>query len=645
MFRFFRKHRDAVKKWLLVFFLSVVSIGMVITLAPIPPDTGTLDVSVLAEIGGATITTQDLSRNIQSRLRNSPLANDPAVIARMASIVLDDMVLRRALWDEAKKLGVDVPDDELRQSLRTQMPFLYTDGNFVGVERYRDIVAQQTGMTVAQFEAQLREGLLLEKIRAIVTDAVSVSPAEVRQEFLRRNAKARIEYVLFEPSQFTSAVEVTPQALAAFFQKDPQRYKIAEQRRVRYVLIDPDRVRAEVKLGEDELKQHYGRHLSEYRVEDRVRVAHILFKTEGKTPEEIATLEKTAQDVLRQVKSGDDFAELARKYSEDASAAQGGEIGWIVRGQTVKEFETAAFAMKPGDVSELIKTTYGFHIVRLFEKQSAHLQGFEEVKERIREQLLKQKLAEAQQALAANLERRLRQNPQDFGAAARELGFEARQTPLFRYNQAVTDFGTSESFHNLAFQLREGEVGIPITVPKGTAIMQMAEIVPEHPPKLEEVRAQVEQDFRAARSQELAVEKARAFAQSAKAGDFQALARAAGLTVKESNDFTQQDYIEGVGSGSQFAAAFTLAPGQTGEPVSVGVNTVVFRVAAHTSANEADLPAQQAQIAEELVARKRNLAWEIYRHNLKQRILSSGELKLNDAAMKQFLAAYERQRS
>jgi peptidyl-prolyl cis-trans isomerase D len=643
MFRLFKKKREAVKKYLLVFFLSIVSIGMIITLAPIPGgDTRGLESNVLAEVGGYSITSQELSRNIQVRLRNSPLANDPQMISRLAGVMLDDLVLRRALWIPAKKLGLSVSDAEFSQNLQSSMPFLFPNGAFVGMDRYRDFVLQQTGLGVQEFEERFRQGILEDKMRAVITDGVRVSPAEVRDEFRRRNAKVRIEYVLFDPSQFLKAVAVTPAGLEAFFHKDPSRYKVAEQRRVRYVLIDTERVRAQVKVDENELKQYYGQHITEYRISDRVKVAHVLFKTEGKTSDEIAALEKATREVMAQIRSGADFAEMAKKYSEDSSAANGGEIGWIVRGQTVKEFEDVAFAMKPGQVSDLIKTTYGFHIVKVSDKQSAHLQTFEEVKAQIKDELEKQKLADAQQSLANDLERQLRENPQNSPAVVRKFGLESKETPLFRYNQPVPDLGTSEAFHNLAFQLREGDVGTPISVPKGLAIIQLMEIVPEHLPKLEEVRAAVEEDYRVAQSQELAARKADELAAKVRSGDFKKVAQAMGFSVKESKDFTQQENVEGLASGSQLAAAFTLAPGQTSDVVSLGANRVVFRVVAWTPAAEADWPSQQDQIAEEVLERKRNLAWLFYQQNLKQQLVSSGELRLNDAAMKNFLAAYQK---
>ncbi len=160
----------------------------------------------------------------------------------------------------------------------------------MGADRAADLVAQNTGKSLAQFESMLRDSLLEEKIRSIVTDGVQVTPAEVLAQFRHRNTKAKIDYVLFDPSQFLKDVKVTPEALDAFFKKDPAHYKLPEQRQVRYVVIDPDQVRAQVKVNEADLREYYAQHLSDYRVPDRVKVAHILFKTTGKTPAEVATI-------------------------------------------------------------------------------------------------------------------------------------------------------------------------------------------------------------------------------------------------------------------------------------------------------------------------------------------------------------------
>jgi parvulin-like peptidyl-prolyl isomerase len=214
---------------------------------------------------------------------------------------------------------------------------------------------------------------------------------------------------------------------------------------------------------------------------------------------------------------------------------------------------------------------------------------------------------------------------------------------LFKYGQVVADLGSGDSFENLAFQLHKGEVGTPISVPKGQAVIQLADIVPEHVPTLNEVRARVEEDYRAQQSRVLSGEKAKQFAAQVKTGDFAKIAKADGLTVTESKDFTQQDNIEGVGPGSQIPSAFTLNENQTSGVVPVGGRTMVFRVVSHTAPEEADFARQRDQITEELLDRKRNLAFELFEQNLKAQLVRTGELKLNSLALQQFIAQYKNQ--
>ena len=640
MFLFFRKNKEAVKRYLLIFFLGIVSLSMVVVMAPMPSgDSSRPEGNALASIGGYQITVNDLDQSIRDRFKNSPMGFDRRMVPLVAPRVLDQMVVDHILVQQAEKMGLEVSDQEVLRAFQN-MPWLYPDGNFVGAEQAANLVPQYTGKTLPQFEAMLRESLIVEKVRSVVTDDVQVSPDEVLEQFRQRNSKAKIDYVLFDPSQFIKDVKVTPEGLETFFKKDPAHYKLSEQRQVRYVMIDPDVVRAQVKVADAELHQYYAQHLSDYRVPDRVKAAHILFKTTGKTPAEVATIEKTAADVLNQIRAGGNFGDLARKYSEDSTAQAGGELGWLVHGQTVPEFDSTAFSLKPGEVSGLVKTMYGIHIIKVEDKQTAHLQTFDEVKDSIRADMEKGRMEDAQAQLAASLETQLKANPQQFEDIARKAGLEAKLSPLFKFNEPVADLGKTDAFENLAFQLRLNEVGTPVTVPKGEAIIQLVQIVPEHIPTLDEVRAQVEEDYRHEQSIELAQDKARKLADLAKTQDFDKAAKSLGLTPKESNDFSQNEYVEGVGNGSQLSSAFTLNPGQVSDVISAGTNQVLFKVVSHTPANEADFASQRDQIREELLDQKRDLQFEIYQTNLKEQFVRSGKLKLNDAGMRQYLASY-----
>src|SRR5271157_399384 len=245
MFSFMKK-RDLIKKYLLIFFLGIVSLSMVVVMAPLPSgDTSTPQGNVLASVNGNNITSTDLDQMIRERSKNSPMGFDKRLVPIIAPSVLDQMVIDQILIQQAGKMGVEVSDGEVLKTFQS-IPWLYPDGNFVGADRAADMVAQNTGKTLAQFESLLRDSLLEEKIRSIVTDGVQVTPAEVIGQFRHRNAKTKIDYVLFDPSQFLKEVNITPDALDGFFKKDPTHYKLSEQRQVRYVVIDPDQVRAQV---------------------------------------------------------------------------------------------------------------------------------------------------------------------------------------------------------------------------------------------------------------------------------------------------------------------------------------------------------------------------------------------------------------
>ncbi|MGH9374978.1 MAG: peptidylprolyl isomerase, partial [Terriglobia bacterium] len=561
-------------KYLLIFFLGIVSLGMVLTLAPIPGGTSdTSQTNVLATLNGTNITVQNLQSIINKQLQNA--GNDPKAITRMVQTSLDDIILRQAMLTQASKMGLEVSNQELAAALH-DIPYLYQNGQFIGMAAYESMVQQETGMGVPQFENQLRDTILIQKLRDTVTDAVQVTPEEVHYEFLRRNEKARIQYVVFDPTQLVNSVKVTPQALTAYFAAHRANYKVSEQRKVKYVLISPDAVRAQVTVTPDAVEQYYNQHQSDYRVPERVKVAHILFSTTGQTPAQAAATLAKAKSVLAQVKAGANFADLATKDSSDSgSAKNGGELGWIQRGQTVKAFEDAAFSMKPGQISDLIKTQYGYHIIKVEAHQDAQLQPLAAVKDKIQATLEKQQLDAAQQALANKIEQALIANPNEFDTIAKQNGLQTGETPLFTYGQPVPDLGNNEAFENLAFQTALNGVGQPITVPKGVAIIQVTQIVPEHLPNLEEVRDLVEQDYRTEQSKLLAAQDARQFAAQIRTGDFAKLAQTYGLKAQQSQDFTEQDQLAEMIPGTALPSAFTLKPGQTSSPAAVGTTYVV----------------------------------------------------------------------
>ena len=638
MLKLFRR-KNTLKKFFLSAVLLFISASLVVTLAPLPSaDTGGRPTQGrLAEYKGKPVTSLDLQRVLDAQLRSSPQGNDPATRARLAPRVLDEILFRRVGVDEAQRLGLTVSDEELGTYIRS-LDWFNEDGRFVGLDRYQDLIEAQMRMSTAEFAANVREMLLTDKLRWLTSDGIEVNEGDVREEFQRRNERVKIDYVVFDPSRHLQDVLVEPAKLEGYFEKNSKKYQVPERRRLRYVLLEPDRVRSEAEVSDDEIRKYFRRHLEEFRVQKRVAVSHILFRTLGNSEEEKTLVENRAQEVLEKARAGSDFARLAEEHSEDATALVGGDLGWVYRGQTVKEFEEAAFGLDSGKISELIKTTYGVHILKVGEKQEAHLETLDQVRDRLRAILESQKLNGAIKAWARKVSKALRDQPASFPKVASQFDLATRETPLFRRGQPVTDLGGEGTLHDIAFQLREEEVGVPVTVPKGRVIFQLIEKVDAHTPELAQVRNNVEQDYRVAQSGSVVQEKAKELADKIKeVGSFRKAVRKLGLHWERSRAFTRNDFLDDIGSAASLSSAFSSKEGEWHGPVEAGQNSVVFEVVSRKPADGEGLVEQQETIRQSLLAEKRSLVFEMYRQNLFRVLEQSGKLVRYPEALLTFL--------
>jgi peptidyl-prolyl cis-trans isomerase D len=238
---------------------------------------------------------------------------------------------------EADRMGLRVSDEEHADLLKKLVPTAFTGDTFIGMDRYSTEVQTRFQMTVPEFETEVKNALLQQKFQQLVTDGVTASDDEVRAEFRRENEKIKLDYVLIKPEDLQSKVEVSDADLAAYFDKNKAQYVVPERRTIDYAVLSLAQLRQRTPVTEDDEKVFYQSHIDQYKLEDRAHVAHILFKTVGMTDAEAAEVKKKAEDVLNKAKHGGNFADLAKQYSEDTTKDKGGDLGWIVRGQTVPE--------------------------------------------------------------------------------------------------------------------------------------------------------------------------------------------------------------------------------------------------------------------------------------------------------------------
>src|ERR1700737_2190192 len=372
-------------------FLGVVVLvlggSMLLYLVPQTPGTGEAATDTVAKVGDQAVPLGAVRTQLaQIEKRNQGPKPLESLYARQ---ILNQLVFQKEIEYEAKRLGITVSDQERADRIKQYVPGAFNGGTFVGMDRYSAEVQARFQLTVPVFEELIRQGLLEEKFRKLVTDGISVAPAELQDEFRFKNEKVKLDYALIKPEDLEGKISPDEAEIRAAYEKNKSKYQVPERRVARYALVDVNQIRQNVQISDDVLKQQYQSNIQQYQVPNRVHVEHILFMTVGKTDAEVEEIKKKAEDVLKQVKKGGKFEDLAKKYSEDpGSKDKGGDLGWIIQGQTVPEFEKTAFTLSPAQVSDLVKTQYGFHIIKVLEKETAHTKPFDEVKDSLRAPLL-----------------------------------------------------------------------------------------------------------------------------------------------------------------------------------------------------------------------------------------------------------------
>ena len=618
--------------------IGMLALSMLLYLVPQGPSSTESAGDVVARIGDQTVTLADINNQLNEiRQRNNI---PPQLEGFYASQLLKQLVFQKEMEYEAKRLGITVSDKERADRIRQILPTAYNGDTFIGIDAYANQVQQRFQMTVPAFEEIIRSSLVEEKFRKLLTDGISVSPGEIQEEFRYNNEKVKLDYVFVKPEELAEKITPDEAEIKAYYEQNKSKFQIPEKRVVRYGLLDLNQIRQNTPVTDDELKAVYQQNIQQYEVPNRVHAEHILFTTVGKTDAEVAEIRKQAEDVDAQAKKkGANFEDLAKKYSEDpGSKAKGGDLGWIVQGQTVPEFEKAAFSLPKGDVSDLIKTQYGFHIIKILDKETAHTKPFEEVKDSIRGPLQLQKVDQQAASVADKMSSQIRQsNKVTLDELAQQYHLSVAETHPVAANDPVLELGNSQDIKDQIVRLRSGELSTPIRTDRGYVVLSLKQVIPAHPGTLEEVREKVIADIKQQKSTQLARAKADDLVKRVKAGEkFDTAAKAIGLDPKMSDLFARNGSLPGVGSGKLLAPVFQLKQGEVGSPMEIASSWFAYQVADKVEPNPADFEAQKKTITDTLLQQKRNLAFEAFRTSLEERLKQEGKLKLMPQKIRNF---------
>ena len=619
-----RRHKGWLKWSLFLVCLTFVFLYVPSFVAPVPQSTGALT-DVIANVGDQEITVGEFRnvylQQLQSYRVQSGGEITPEILQSMGidRQILQQMIDEYAALQEAERIGVTVSDAEVREAI-VSLPAFQANGQFIGEAAYLQMLrVQQPPMTPAQFEENIRRSLMLQRLQTAVTDWITVTDEDLQREHVLRNERVRLSAISFRADDFREGIEATDADVQALYDEAANDYLVPEKRRLRFVLIDVPALKAGFTPSDADVQAYYDNNLERYTDPVVLRASHILLRTTG---EDVAEVQARAEAIVAEARGGADFAELARQHSEDEGTKEaGGDLGTIAPGQMTPEFEGAAFALEQDGVSDPVTSIVGIHVIKATEKSGGTSQALPEVRDSIVD-LLKQESADARatalaQAMAAEIT-----TPEEMDTAAARRGLEAQESGYAAPGETILGLGFSNEVTGQAFQLAEGEVAGPIQTPTGPAFVTVTGIQDPYVPPLDEVEARVRDDVIRRKAFVAAQERARAVAATLKAAEnFTEAAEAEELTVNSSELMTRGAAVPGVGVNAAVeAAAFSMAAGETSDPVLTGNSAVILHVHERQEASAGDLAATRESLRTELVSQRQNQFFSAYMENAKGRM-------------------------
>lgn len=524
---------------------------------------------------------------------------------------LDQLINRRLVLQEASRLNLHITKEELIRAIRTLAAF-QENGHF-DPRRYQRLLAANR-MTPEMFEENMKDDLLAEKLQGFILGSIKVSDAEALETFKWREKKVSLEYVAFKPSSYKD-VKVTTQEVESYFSENKKAYEIPPRVKVGYLRFGFKELESQVDVSEDEISQYFEINKKTYATPKKVRARHILFKVEpGATQEELDQVRNKAQLVLEEIKSRADFSKLAQKYSDDpGSKSKGGDLGFFARDRMVKPFADAAFAMKSGEISELVATRFGWHIIKVEDVQEAKEPVLSEVKDRIRSKLV------TEGARTRTYDQAEEMYDASYGDGrlsdvAKAHGTETLETDFFARGDLLKGIKQARKFTELAFNLGDDEVSEPLELADGYYILEVIGKKEAEIPELGSVEEKVRKNLIGVRQDELAKKEAENFLQAIRNGnEFEAKAKRLKLDAKTTDLFKRFGSIPGIGSEREIMdVAFLLSPSKPmPEAVIKGrQGYYVIRLKDRQDADPKEFEEGKAEVKSGIISQKRQKLME-----------------------------------
>ena len=641
MFDLFRLgNREKLKKFGMAALLLMVSASMLLYLVPnYDRNSGSGDV-VVAQIGKQTITETEVRHTIQNLTKGRQLPAE--VLPNYVPEMINQIITERAMAYEADRLGLQVTDQDVADTLRQMYAGLFPDGKFVGKDVYAAMLAQQ-GTTIEQFESDLKRDMLITRLRQVALEGTIVTPLEIETEYRKKSELMKIQFVKMPVDKYKKESEPTDEQVAAYYKTNLPRFNNPAKKNLVILVADQAKIEASLNPSDADLMTAYNQNLGNFRMPERVQARHILLMTQGKPASDEPKIKAKAEDILKQLRAGADFAAMAKKNSEDTgSGEKGGDLGWVARGQMVPEFEKATFSLKTGVISDLVKTQYGYHIIQVQAHEDARVKPFAEVKDELSKQWKQMQTGAKMQQISDTAQAALQKDPTHPEKVAADLGMQLVRADGAEPGKPLPEVGSNSDFDQSIATLKKGEVSqvVPLGASK-LALAEVMDIVPARPASFEEVKGQI-REFLGGQSLKLLLqERSQQLVAAAKAnGDLAKAAKAMGLEAKTSEAFKRQATVEGFGSATYIDDAFPKPDGTILNPLPMPDGTVIVKVMEHVPPDMGQLAEQRDKIREGLKVQKARIRGNLFQDGLVDELVRQGKVKLHQDVINRIISSF-----
>ena len=544
------------------------------------------------------------------------------------------LVQRQILKHEADRLKLQVSDEDLRRELETGpfAQYLFPGGKYIGDDAYMNFVQNFFQTSRADFETQIKSDMALQRLQALITGGVTVSDNAVREAYKTQGTKVKFDYAVISADGLGKTINPNDAELEKFFKDNAAKYATAvpESRKIQYVSFDASNLPGgKPQISDADVQAYYNQHQDQYQVKEQVKVRHILIAVpQGADAKTDQAAKAKADDLLKQIKSGGNFADLASKNSDDpGSKTQGGELGWLDRGRTVPEFDKTAFALSPGQTSDVIKTQFGYHILQVEEKKTAHLRPLSEVKAEIVPVLEQQRVGAAEQTFASQLAADAKKNGIEKAAEAR--GLHAVTTDYVAKDGVIAGLADGSGLLTQAFTVVKGADPTSVSTGDGFAVFQVQDIKAAHAPVFADSKTHILDDYREQQVPLLLNTQLSKLADRAKVlNDLKKAAAEMNIPLKTSELVGRDAQVPEIGAMSgPGSVAFTLSKGAVSNPINLGRAGVVLSIVDKQEPTTEDIAKNFDQTREQLLNDQREEIFRVYVGNVTKKYEDAGAVR------------------